>query len=169
MKRTDGTRLNMHGPMELRALSGYLSHFPFLKRVKHVGALTALLVVLAISVGVWRGGIQYGVDFSGGVATQVRFEHPVSDKAIAEALAPLHLEGLLTQQYGDDDSGVAPALWDARHPGATARGESRRSGTSTRWTTAARPPSTVWKPVQGPRWATICEARRLRQSIMRSC
>ena len=104
MKRTDGTRLNMHGPMELRALSGYLSHFPFLKRVKHVGALTAQLVVLAISVGVWRGGIQYGVDFSGGVATQVRFEHPVSDKAIAEALAPLHLEGLLTQQYGDDDS-----------------------------------------------------------------
>ena len=44
MKHTDGTRLSMHGPMELRTVSNYLSHYPFLKRVKHVGALTALLV-----------------------------------------------------------------------------------------------------------------------------
>lgn len=104
MNHTDGTRLNMHGPMELRALSGYLSRYPFLRRVKHVGALTALLVVAALAVGFWRGGIQYGVDFSGGTAAQVRFERPVSDKAVAEALAPLHLEGLMIQQYGDDDS-----------------------------------------------------------------
>ena len=71
MKHTNGTRLSMHGPMELRALSGYLSHFPFLKRVKHVGVLTLLLVMVAVSVGTWRGGLQYGVDFSGGVAAQV--------------------------------------------------------------------------------------------------
>ena len=48
MKHTNGTRLSMHGPMELRALSGYLSHFPFLKRVKHVGVLTLLLVMVAV-------------------------------------------------------------------------------------------------------------------------
>ena len=104
MKHTDGTRLSMHGPMELRTVSNYLSHYPFLKRVKHVGALTALLVVAAISVGVWRGGLQYGVDFSGGVAAQVRFENPVSDKELINALEPMHLEGLMPQQYGDDNS-----------------------------------------------------------------
>ncbi len=92
MKHTNGTRLSMHGPMELRALSGYLSHFPFLKRVKHVGVLTLLLVMVAVSVGTWRGGLQYGVDFSGGVAAQVRFEHPVSDKQLIGALDPMHLE-----------------------------------------------------------------------------
>ena len=104
MKHTNGTRLSMHGPMELRALSGYLSHFPFLKRVKHVGVLTLLLVMVAVSVGTWRGGLQYGVDFSGGVAAQVRFEHPVSDKQLIGALDPMHLEGLMTQQYGDNNS-----------------------------------------------------------------
>ena len=104
MKHTSGTRLSMHGPMELRALSGYLSHFPFLKRVKHVGVLTLLLVMVAVSVGTWRGGLQYGVDFSGGVAAQVRFEHPVSDKQLIGALDPMHLEGLMTQQYGDNNS-----------------------------------------------------------------
>ena len=104
MKHTNGTRLSMHGPMDLRALSGYLSHFPFLKRVKHVGVLTLLLVMVAVSVGTWRGGLQYGVDFSGGVAAQVRFEHPVSDKQLIGALDPMHLEGLMTQQYGDNNS-----------------------------------------------------------------
>ena len=102
MRHTDGKRLSMHGPMELRSLSGYLSHYPFLKRVKPVGAMTMLLVVAALTSALWRGGIQYGVDFSGGAAAQVHFERPVSDKQIAEALAPMHLEGLLTQQYGDN-------------------------------------------------------------------
>ena len=102
MKHTDGTRLGMHGPMELRAVSGYLSRYPFLKRVKHVGALTALLVVAALCVGIGRGGLQYGVDFSGGVAAQVRFENPISDKDLTGALEPLRLEGLMIQQYGDN-------------------------------------------------------------------
>lgn len=103
MKHTNGTRLSMHGPMELRAPSGYPSHFPFLKRVKHVGMLTLLLVMMAVSVGMWRDGLQYGVDFSGGVATQVQFEHPASDKQLIGVFGPMHLEGLMAQQYGDNN------------------------------------------------------------------
>ncbi len=101
MKHTGGTRLSMHGPMELRAASNYLSHYPFLRRVKHVGVLTGLLIAAAILVGTWRGGIQYGVDFTGGAAVQVHFQHPVSDRQLADALAPMQLESLMTQQYGE--------------------------------------------------------------------
>ena len=164
MKHTNGTRLSMHGPMELRALSGYLSHFPFLKRVKHVGVLTLLLVMVAVSVGTWRGGLQYGVDFSGGVAAQVRFEHPVSDKQLIGALDPMHLEGWMTQQYGDNNS-----VWLLRFglPDMPAQqlGEAC-SAISRPWTTAGRSPWIVWKR-SAPRSAMISAARLWKPSIMR--
>ena len=164
MKHTNGTRLSMHGPMELRALSGYLSHFPFLKRVKHVGVLTLLLVMVAVSVGTWRGGLQYGVDFSGGVAAQVRFEHPVSDKQLIGALDPMHLEGLMTQQYGDNNS-----VWLLRFglPDMPAQqlGEALLSHLQTAMT-AGRFPWIVWKR-SALRSEMISAARLWKPSIMR--
>lgn len=82
MKHTNGTRLSMHGPMGTGAPCRVTCPTsPSSSACKHVGVLTLLLVMVAVSVGTWRGGLQYGVDFSGGVAAQVRFEHPVSDQA----------------------------------------------------------------------------------------
>lgn len=102
MEHTRGERLSMHGPMELRSASGCLARFPFLRHARHIGMLAGVLLAAAILAGSLRGGLQYGVDFSGGVATQVRFEHPVTDREIAAGLADMHLEGFTSQQYGDD-------------------------------------------------------------------
>ena len=104
MNHTNGTRLSMHGPMELRVASEHLAKFPFLKHTKHVAALTGLLIAAAIMMGVYQGGLRYGVDFSGGVAAQVRFSQPEQDENIVKSLEPLHLEGLMLQKYGDDGS-----------------------------------------------------------------
>ncbi|MEG2005030.1 MAG: protein translocase subunit SecD, partial [Bilophila sp.] len=60
--RKDGAKLNMHGPMEMRAASRALAAFPFLRHAKHVGLLTALLLVAALGVGTSQGGLRYGVD-----------------------------------------------------------------------------------------------------------
>lgn len=102
MEHTQGKRLSMYGPMELRTASSRLAHFPFLRHAKHLGIITGVLLASAILVGSLRGGLQYGVDFSGGVAAQVHFEHPVSDGDIASGLADMNLEGFTSQQYGDD-------------------------------------------------------------------
>ncbi len=102
MEHTHGKRLGMHGPLELRAASSRLARFPFLRHARHLGILTGILLAAAILVGGMRGGPQYGVDFSGGVAAQVHFEHPVSDKEIVSGLASMNLEGFTSQQYGDD-------------------------------------------------------------------
>lgn len=97
-----GTQFSIHGFMELRLISRFLSHYPFLKQVPYVAGFTFFLIAAALTVGIWRGGLQYGVDFAGGVAAQTRFEQPIEDTFIREILAPLNLENLLMQQYGDD-------------------------------------------------------------------
>ena len=102
MEHTQGKRLGMHGPLELRSASGWLSRFPFLRHARHIGMLAGVLLASAVLVCGMRGGLQYGVDFSGGVAAQVHFEHAVSDGSIAEGLADMHLEGFTLQQYGND-------------------------------------------------------------------
>ena len=108
--------------------------------------------------------LQYGVDFSGGVAAQVRFEHPVSDKQLIGALDPMHLEGLMTQQYGDNNS-----VWLLRFglPDMPAQqlGEALLSHLQT-VDDGGTVSLIVWKR-SAPRSAMISAARLWKPSIMR--
>ena len=66
----------------------------------------AYLVSLAfIAVGLasvaWSGGLQYGIDFSGGTLIQVRFEKPVAVDAIRGALSRINLGESVIQEFGD--------------------------------------------------------------------
>lgn len=98
----NNARFSIHGFMELRLISNFLSRYPFLNRVPYVAGLTFMLVAAALTVGIWRGGLQYGVDFAGGVAVQARFEQPIEDTLVRQTLEPLKLENITLQQYGED-------------------------------------------------------------------
>jgi preprotein translocase subunit SecF len=52
-----------------------------------------------ISIGV-KGGLRYGIDFSGGTLIQVRFAEPPSVDAIRSSLARIRLGDSIIQQFG---------------------------------------------------------------------
>ncbi len=61
------------------------------------GAMVAITLVLLIG----RGGPNYGVDFSGGVLIQVKFEQPRTPSEIKSALQPIGLQDSIIQDFGE--------------------------------------------------------------------
>ena len=73
----------------------------FIGRRKEAYLLSASLLVLTVLLLLFRGGPNYGVDFSGGILIQVRFNNPVTPDGIREALAPIAMEDSLIQEFGE--------------------------------------------------------------------
>ena len=65
-----------------------------------VGLILLTLVLLLV-----RGGPNYGVDFSGGILIQVRFNQPTTPNAIREALRSIALEDSAIQEFGEKGKG----------------------------------------------------------------
>jgi preprotein translocase subunit SecF len=66
--------------------------------------LASLLVILCgIGSIVLRGGLNPGLDFSGGTLLQLRFSQPAELSPIREALGTLGLERAIVQHYGSGD------------------------------------------------------------------
>ncbi|MDD6088990.1 MAG: protein translocase subunit SecF [Desulfovibrionaceae bacterium] len=70
---------------------------------RYIGyAFSAVLLLVGLVAAVLNGGPTYGVDFAGGAAVQIGLEKPADDEAIKKTLAPMHVAGLMVQQYGSD-------------------------------------------------------------------
>lgn len=67
----------------------------FLK-YKYPAMLISFLIILAGSFMIWKSGLRYGVDFSGGTAIHVKFRHAI----------PLDLVRSMLKEGGFPDSGV---------------------------------------------------------------
>ena len=65
------------------------TNFNFIKWRWHAIALSAAIIVLGFAQIVKQGGPKLGVDFSGGTAMVLRFEKPVSEDALRNALVSL--------------------------------------------------------------------------------
>jgi preprotein translocase subunit SecF len=50
----------------------------------------------------WKGGPNYGVDFSGGVVVQAKLEQKRTPAEIREALRPIQLEDSIIQEFGEE-------------------------------------------------------------------
>ncbi len=59
------------------------------------------LIILTILLLVWRGGPNYGVDFTGGVLIQVKLDQIHSPAEIKKALKPIDLQDSIIQQFGE--------------------------------------------------------------------
>jgi preprotein translocase subunit SecF len=64
-------------------------------------SVSGALILIALLLLVWRGGPNYGVDFTGGVVVQVKLEKEQKPSAIREALAPIGLGDSIIQQFGE--------------------------------------------------------------------
>jgi preprotein translocase subunit SecF len=75
------------------------SNYDFIKWRWHAIAFSALIIVAGLAYGIQRG-IPLGIDFSGGTILVVKFEQPVSDDQVRQALETIGGEQVI-QAYGD--------------------------------------------------------------------
>jgi len=76
------------------------ANYDFIKWRWHAIALSAIVIVAGLAYGITRG-IPLGIDFSGGTILVVKFEQPVSDDQVRQALTSSVTGDHVIQSYGD--------------------------------------------------------------------
>ena len=70
-------------------------------RYKWIAPAASGVVILASILSLWlKGGPNYGIDFSGGILVQIRFNKEISAGEVRDALDSLGLPHLLVQRFG---------------------------------------------------------------------
>jgi preprotein translocase subunit SecF len=64
-------------------------------------SLSGALILISLLLLVWRGGPNYGVDFTGGVVVQVKLQKEQRPSDIREALEPIGLGDSIIQGFGE--------------------------------------------------------------------
>lgn len=72
----------------------------FLKMRYGAIIFSALLILIGLGSLVFKGGPQYGIDFSGGMIIQIKFEQPTDLGLIKQSLDKTGLPGLVVQRFG---------------------------------------------------------------------
>ncbi|MBW1941298.1 MAG: protein translocase subunit SecF [Deltaproteobacteria bacterium] len=73
----------------------------FLGKRKIAFALSVLMIIMTLLLLIWRGGPNYGVDFSGGILIQVKLSEKQSPSSIREALRGIQLQDSIIQEFGE--------------------------------------------------------------------
>jgi preprotein translocase subunit SecF len=76
------------------------AHYDFIKWRWHAIALSATIIVAGLAYGIQKG-IPLGIDFSGGTIQVVKFDQPVSDDQVRQALVASIPGEQVIQTYGD--------------------------------------------------------------------
>jgi preprotein translocase subunit SecF len=74
----------------------------FIGKRKVAFVFSVSLIAATIFLFVWRGGPNYGVDFSGGILIQVKLDEKKSLSDIRGALEPIQLEDSIIQEFGEE-------------------------------------------------------------------
>jgi preprotein translocase SecF subunit len=75
--------------------------FNFIGRRRWAYLISVLFILAGIGSMVAKGGLRYGIDFSGGTLIQVRFEKPVAVDRIRHALETVQMGESVIQEFGD--------------------------------------------------------------------
>ena len=73
----------------------------FIGKRKIAFILSCFMILATIFLLVWRGGPNYGVDFSGGVLVQIKMAQKVSPSEIKKSLGVVDLEDSIVQEFGE--------------------------------------------------------------------
>ena len=76
-------------------------NFDFIGRRRWAYIITMLFILAGIGSMVAKGGLRYGIDFSGGTLIQVRFDKAVSVDRIRHALETVQMGESVIQEFGD--------------------------------------------------------------------
>ena len=77
------------------------SNFNFIGRRRWAYLISILFILAGVGSMVAKGGLRYGIDFSGGTLIQVRFETPVAVDRIRRALETVQMGDSVIQEFGD--------------------------------------------------------------------
>ncbi len=73
----------------------------FIGKRKAAFMVSTSIIVLTFLLLLWRGGPNYGVDFTGGILIQVKLEHRHTPAELRSALKPVHLQDSIIQEFGE--------------------------------------------------------------------
>jgi preprotein translocase subunit SecF len=73
----------------------------FIGRRNIAFTLSAMMLIATLFLLIWRGGPNFGVDFSGGVLIQVKLDQNRTPSEIKSALAAVQLEDSIIQEFGE--------------------------------------------------------------------
>ena len=74
----------------------------FVGKRKLAFLLSAMMIILTFLLLMWRGGPNFGVDFSGGVLIQVKLDQKRTPSEIKSSLAPINLQDSIIQEFGEE-------------------------------------------------------------------
>ena len=74
----------------------------FIGKRKIALTLSLAVILTTIILLIWRGGPNYGVDFSGGILIQVKLEEKQSPSDIRKALEAIQLQDSIIQEFGEE-------------------------------------------------------------------
>lgn len=89
----------------------------FLAKAKWAIALSLAVTAVSIISIVAHGGLQLGIDFSGGTLVQLRFSEPADLGTVREALGSLNLGNSVVQHFGDEREVLIRVSEDAEDSG----------------------------------------------------
>src|ERR1700687_5192734 len=69
-------------------------------RGRHAGLIVSAVLSIASVILFFTPGLNYGIDFLGGVVVELRLPGPADSGAIRDALENLHLGEVKLQQFG---------------------------------------------------------------------
>jgi preprotein translocase SecF subunit len=75
--------------------------YDFIGRRRWAYVVSAIFILTGLLSVAGKGGLRYGIDFSGGTLIQVRFEKPVPVDRIRAALETIRLGESVIQEFGD--------------------------------------------------------------------
>ena len=75
--------------------------YNFIGRRRWAYLLSAVFILIGIGSMVAKGGMRYGIDFSGGTLIQIRFEQPVPVDKIRASLEHIKMGESVIQEFGD--------------------------------------------------------------------
>ena len=74
----------------------------FIGKRKIAFLLSTMMIIATVFLLIWRGGPNYGVDFSGGVLIQVKLDKSRAPSEIRSALKTIHLQDSIIQEFGEE-------------------------------------------------------------------